>query len=96
MKNIKFSAAGRNLFLASWIFGTVILLGYVFTDLWFFVCAGFYYVLLAIIINTIAFFHEFLAFIIDVADQKAHGNSALLILLNIPIAILYFFIFCNL
>jgi|GEM_PF-4063745 len=50
----------------------------------------------AVVINTIIFFHELLAFVIDVADHKQHGNSALLVLLNIPIAALYFLIFSNL
>ncbi len=96
MENIKFSKEGKVTFLASWLLGTILLLGYIFTKSWVFVWTGFYYVLAAKIINVIVFFHEFLAFVIDVTDKKSHGNSSLLILLNIPIAIAYFFIFCSL
>ncbi|SEW38406.1 hypothetical protein SAMN05421841_2461 [Chryseobacterium wanjuense] len=96
MKNIKFSKEGKVTFLASWLLGTILLLGYIFTKSWIFAGIGFYYVLAAIVINVIVFFHEFFAFIIDVTYKKSHGNSALLILLNIPIAIAYFFIFCSL
>ncbi|UZT96911.1 hypothetical protein ODZ84_17050 [Chryseobacterium fluminis] len=96
MEKLKFSATGKNTFLISWIIGTVILLLYVLTKSWILVWAGFYYVLAAAIINMIIFFHELLAFVIDVADHKPHGNSALLILLNVPIAALYFLIFFNL
>lgn len=96
MGKLKFSTTGKNTFLISWIIGTVILLLYVLTKSWILVWAGFYYLVAAVVINTIIFFHELLAFVIDVADHKPHGNSALLVLLNIPIAALYFLIFSNL
>lgn len=93
MKNIKFSAIGRNLFLISFLCGTAILLGFYITKSWFFVWLGFYYIIISCIVNLIVFFSELLTFITDIADKKSHGNSSLLLLLNIPVAILYFFIF---
>lgn len=93
MKNIKFSIIGKNVFLISFLFGTAIFIGFCITKSWFFVWMGFYYIVAAVIVNIIVFLHELLAFIIDVTDKKLHGNSILLVLLNIPIALLYFFIF---
>lgn len=87
---------GKNTFLISWIFGTVILLGFVITQSWFFALIGFYYLMAACVVNLIVFFSELLAFVTDAADKKSHVNSALLVLLNIPIALLYFFIFMSL
>lgn len=95
MKNIKFSAIGKNVFLLSFLCGTAILLGFCITKSWFFAWLGFYYVVATIIINVIVFLHELLAFIMDITNKKSHGNSALLLLLNIPVAILYFFILCK-
>jgi hypothetical protein len=93
MKNIEFSTIGKNVFLISFLCGTAILLGFCITKSWFFVLLGFYYIIISCIVNLIVFFSELLTFITDIADKKPHGNSALLLLLNIPITILYFFIF---
>lgn len=87
---------GKNTFLISWIFGTVILLGFLMTQSVFFAWMGFYYVIAACIFNLIVFFSELLIFVTDVTDKKSHGNSALLILFNIPVALLYLFIFIQL
>lgn len=95
MKNIKFSKVGKNVFLISWIIGTLILLAYCITKSWFFVWLGFYYVVVAFIVNMIVFFSELLTFITEVADKKPHGNSAMLLLLNIPVTILYISIVFN-
>jgi hypothetical protein len=93
MEKLKFSPLGKFAFFISWLCGTVILLGFLLTKSWFFVWVGFYYVLIATIINVIIFFYEFLAFVTNTADKRPYGNSALLVLLNIPIAILYFSVF---
>lgn len=95
MKAVKFSQIGKRVFLISWIAGTIILLLFLITKSWFFVWLGFYYLVIAIIVNIIAFFCELLAYVTDIANKKSHGNSALLILSNIPIAVLYFLIFIN-
>lgn len=95
MKAVKFSQIGKKFFLISWSAGTAILLLFLITKSWFFVWFGFYYLVIAIIVNIIVFFCELLAFVTDIANKKSHGNSALLILCNIPITVLYFLIFIN-
>lgn len=95
MEGLKFSPVGKNFFLISWIIGTVILFLFLITKSWFFVLLGFYYIVIAIIVNTVVFCSELVTFLMDISDKKSHGNSALLILFNIPIGIFYFFIFIN-
>lgn len=93
MEKVKFSPFGKSLFLISWLLGTIILLAFWISESWFFVWLGFYYVVIAVVVNMIVFCSELITFLTDVSDKKSHGNSALLILLNIPIAAFYFFIF---
>ncbi|MCS3868133.1 hypothetical protein J3D55_001049 [Chryseobacterium ginsenosidimutans] len=96
MRNIKFSLEGKVTFCLSFVIGTLILLGYLLTKNDSLVWIGFYYVLIALIINLLMFFHELIFFLSNIPNNKTHGNSALLMLLNVPITILYISIVFNL
>lgn len=96
MHTIKLSTLGKNTFLISWLAGTILLLMFEVTGSWLFVFLGFCYIIIACIINMIVFLAELFAFITCADNRKSHGNSALLVLLNIPVALIYFFIFIKL
>ena len=96
MKNIRFSRVGKVTFYLSFLLGTMILISFILTKSEESVMAGLGFVLIAAVVNISVFFIGFLTFITDIADKKAHGNSALLLLMNIPIAVAYFLIFCHL
>ncbi|GAA4158206.1 hypothetical protein GCM10022217_19100 [Chryseobacterium ginsenosidimutans] len=89
MKIIKFSQEGKITFYSSFIVGTLLLLGFVFSGNSGLMVIGFYYVLIAAVINLLVFFHELIVFLSNVSDNKAHGNSAILLLLNVPVVLLY-------
>ncbi len=93
MNMIKLSTLGKNTFLISWLTGTLILLMFEVTGSWLFVFVGLYYIIIACITNMIVFLAELFAFVTCADNRKSHGNAAFLMLLNIPVALLYFFIF---
>lgn len=95
MDNIKFSSEGKTAFYLSFALGTLILISFLLTRMEFLLTIGFYYVLAAAVINVIVFFYELTSFISNIADNKPHGNSAVLLLLNIPISIIYFLAVIN-
>ncbi|MDQ0591676.1 hypothetical protein QFZ37_000045 [Chryseobacterium ginsenosidimutans] len=92
MKKIKFSKEGKITFYLSFIIGTALLTGYAVSNSDFFVVMGIYYVLIVAVVNMLVFFHELIFFLSNISDNEAHGNSTLLLLLNIPVTILYIFI----
>jgi len=53
---------------------------------------GFFYVLFAILLNSLVFLHLFYQFIIQKTERETIAIRILILLANIPIAILYFFI----
>jgi hypothetical protein len=53
---------------------------------------GFFYVLFAILINSLVLFHLFYQFISNENDRETIAIRILILLANIPIALLYFFI----
>lgn len=95
MENIKFSPEGKTAFYLSFAMGTLILIIFLLTKSEVLLTIGFYYVLAAAVINVIVFFYEFVAFISNSKHNKPHGNSAVLVLLNIPISIIYFLAVIN-
>jgi len=95
MENIKFSTEGKTVFYLSFVLGTLILISFLLTKNEFLLTLGFYYVLAAAVINVIVFFYEFICFVSNIADNKPHGNSAVLMLQNIPISIIYFLAVIN-
>lgn len=95
MENIKFSTEGKMAFYLSFALGTLILISFLLTKSEVLLTVGFYYVLAAAVINVIVFFYEFISFMTNITDNKPHGNSAVLMLLNIPVSIIYFLAVIN-
>ena len=90
---VKFNYEGRNTFLISLIGGNLILFGYLVSGSYDFAFWGIYYIVFAFIINLIVFISEIISAIIKKENRTAHINSAILLLVNIPIIFLYIFIF---
>lgn len=95
MKEIKYSTLGRNTFLTSFLSGTLLLILYLITKADFLLILGFYFVIIAAVVNMLVLLYELLEFLTDISDKKSSGNSVLLLLVNIPITILYLFIIFN-
>lgn len=92
MGKIKFSPLGKRSFILSFLLGTLLLVAFWLIRAEFFIELGFYYVLVTAVINMFILLHELIIYLTDVSDQKASGNSVLLLLVNIPITILYLYI----
>jgi len=92
MKKLKYSKIGRNTFLVSFLAGTLLLISYVVSRADFLIISGFYFLITAVVINLLVLLYELLEFLTDVSERKASGNSALLLMLNIPVTLLYLFI----
>ncbi|GAE66389.1 hypothetical protein CIN01S_15_01180 [Chryseobacterium indologenes NBRC 14944] len=56
---------------------------------------GFYYLIIVAIANFMILLHELLEYLNDVSEKKSSGNSVLLLLVNIPIAFGYFYLFLH-
>lgn len=95
MDKIKFSPLGKRTFFISFLAGTFLWILFLITQSDFLVMIGFYYVLTAIIVNVIILLQELIIFITNVSEEKASGNSVVLLLANIPIALVYLFIILN-
>lgn len=89
MGNIKFSSEGKITFYLSFVIGTMLFIGFILSKSNVLVILGFYYVLIAAVVNFIIFFIELITFLSDVGGNKSHGNSALLLLFNIPVTVVY-------
>lgn len=95
MENIKFNAAGRYTFLISFGLGTFLFLLFFITQNELLLLSGFIYLVFAILANVLVFLHLIIIFLTDISGEKIAGNSALLLLANIPIATVYFLIIFN-
>jgi len=95
MGKIKFSPLGEKTFLISFLLGTFLLLLFWITRAEFLVISGFYYVMIAAVVNLLITLYELMEFLSDISGKKRNGNSVLLLLLNIPIAFLYLILFFN-
>lgn len=99
MGKVKFSPMGEKAFLISFLLGTSLLLLFWMTRAEFLVILGFYYVLIAAVVNLLITLYELMEYLSDVSEKKRSGNSVLLLLLNIPVTFLYlnlFLIFADL
>ena len=95
MEKIKFSPLGEKTFLISFLLGTSLLLLFWITKAEFLVILGFYYVVIATVVNLLIILYELMEFLSDISEKKRNGNSVLLLLLNIPITFLYLTLFFN-
>lgn len=95
MGKIKFSLLGKKTFLISFLIGTSLLLLFWITEADFLIVWGFYYVVIAAVANLLITLYELMEYLSDISEKKCNGNSVLLLLLNIPIALLYLTLFFN-
>jgi len=95
MGKIKFSPLGEKTFLISFLLGRSLLLLFWITRAEFLVVFGFYYVVIAAVVNLLITLYELMEYLSDVSEKKRNGNSVVLLLLNIPIAFLYLTLFFN-
>lgn len=95
MEKIKFSPLGEKTFLISFLLGTSLLLLFWITKAEFLVILGFYYVVIATVVNLLIILYELMEFLSDISEKKRNGNSVLLLLLNIPVTFLYLTLFFN-
>jgi|GEM_PF-2262841 len=92
LKNIEFTISAQYGFVISLIFGSLIFFAFVFTQSLTIAIFGFLYVIALSIINLLLLIDELFQSFTNKELKKIHFNSALLITLNIPIALLYYFI----
>lgn len=79
--------------ITSFGIGTLLLMLYLlFPETVLLIYAGYFYVLLAILINGITFLHLFYLFIIYRLHREVIAIRMLLLLANIPITVLYLYI----
>nr|WP_315032711.1 hypothetical protein [uncultured Chryseobacterium sp.] len=95
MGSIKFSLLRKRTFLISFLLGTVLLVTFWITKAVFLIILGFYYMIIAAIVNILIVLYELIEYLNNVSAMKSSGNSVLLLLVNIPISVCYFFIFLN-
>ncbi|AZA79191.1 hypothetical protein EG347_17595 [Chryseobacterium sp. G0186] len=92
MENIKFSSTGKYTFMISFILGNLLFLIFLISRSEFLLLFGFAYVMIAIVVNTIVLLYELARYLGVISEEKASGNSVLLLLANIPIALIYLLI----
>ncbi|UQB67339.1 hypothetical protein [Epilithonimonas zeae] len=92
MKNSKISYIGKSLFWLSFILGNICLFGYVFSGNSNFALAGYFLLVYASIVNLLAFFGLIVFGLFKQEYKNEAFKSARILLINIPIAILYYFI----
>ncbi|PWN58215.1 hypothetical protein [Chryseobacterium viscerum] len=95
MRKIKFSPLGEKTFMISFLLGTCLLLLFWITRAGFLIIFWFYYVVIAAVINLLITLYELMEYLNDISENKSSGNSVLLLLLNIPIALTYLTLFLN-
>jgi len=92
MQNFKISDIGRILFGLCFILGNLCLFGYFFSENFFFAIAGYWLLIFATIVNLIVFAVLFLYGVLVRKHFEECMKGALILLINIPVAILYYFI----
>jgi len=92
MKNLKIIHIGKALFWLSFALGNLCLLGYFFSEQPFFAIGGLYLLIYGSVVNLIAFFGLLIYGSFHQKQFDECSKSALILLINIPIAILYYFI----
>lgn len=92
MNNFKIIHIGKFFFWLSFSLGNFCLFGYVFSGKESFAIAGYLLLIYGTIINLIAFFGLVIFGLVHKDYKKEAFRSASILLINIPIAILYFYI----
>ncbi len=92
MENFKIIHIGKFLFWLSFILGNICLFGYIISSNGYFVIGGYLLLIYGTIVNSLAFFGLILFGMFKPQCKAEICKSALILLINIPIAILYYFI----
>jgi uncharacterized membrane protein len=81
-----FNSVGLKVAICSFVIGVSILFLYLITGIEIFMMFGFWYLFLAVIFNIITLFYLIIDGFFDRANAIVNAYTALVILLNIPIA----------
>lgn len=92
MENSKILNIGKSFFWLSFILGNICLFGYIFSGDEGFAIGGYMLLIFGSIINLITFFGLMIYGLINPIYKSESIKSAMILLINIPFAILYFFI----
>lgn len=93
MKNIKIYKSAKVIFFTSFISATFLLIGFWMTRNLIFIYLGFAFFTFAKIINLLAIVAYIHDAVFDKSKMKINLSSALLLLFNVPVAFLYFYLF---
>ena len=96
MRTIEFSSIGKYTFFISFFIGTFLMITFVLTRSNILMICVFYYTMIAAAINIGVALSELIAYLNNVSEKKNSGNSALLLLVNIPVTLIYLSIVFNL
>ncbi len=92
MENFKIIYIGKFLFWLSFILGNICLFGYIFSGNTSFALGGYLLLIYGTIINLLVFFGLIIYGLMNPNYKSEAVKSAMILLINIPVAILYFFI----
>lgn len=92
MENFKILNIGKSLFWLSFILGNICLFGYIFSGNESFAIGGYLLLIFGTIFNLLAFFGLILFGLLNQKYKNESVKSAMILLINIPVAILYFYI----
>lgn len=92
MENFKILNIGKFLFWLSFILGNICLFGYIFSGNQSFALGGYLLLIFGTIVNVLAFLGLMIFGLLTPNYKSESIKSAMILLINIPVAILYFFI----
>lgn len=90
MENFKIIHIGKSLFWLSFMLGNICLFGYIFSGNTSFALGGYLLLIYGTIINLLAFFGLMIYGLMNPNYKSEAVKSAMILLINIPFAILYF------
>lgn len=92
MENFKIIHIGKSLFWLSFMLGNICLFGYIFSGDEAFAIGGYLLLIFGTIINLLVFFGLMIYGFLNPKSKNESIKSAMILLINIPFAILYFYI----
>ncbi|WP_447951813.1 hypothetical protein [Chryseobacterium koreense] len=89
MKTFEQKPIGKHVFITFWFIGTILFFAFYFSRNSLLFMVGFYYVILAVVINLLILLHEFSQAVNEFSMRSKYWSSCLYILANIPVTFLY-------